>query len=224
MKQIFLSIILCSLITFDLSYSQEKNHSLVYYLDSRDYSTLSINSSLDLPLGFKLWGFTDFNGNQNSDNGYKLERFFMEYRVLHEIPEDWIFGLKGIGVLTEFNNYNGSNNDFFRFGPYISHSVPLPWKKKAWFQLRLYPYQTESNNKQISLSYKIPFNDKLSLLGFADINFIDGGKNQWVITPKLKYHVNELIDVLLEYRYNEFEITNPNLKGRGVALGMSIKF
>jgi hypothetical protein len=32
------------------------------------------------------------------------------------------------------------------------------------------------------------------------------------------------MNLLLEYRYNGFESANPNLKGSGVALGMSIKF
>ncbi|MGB1936531.1 MAG: hypothetical protein ACPIGG_03830 [Akkermansiaceae bacterium] len=200
------------------------HHSIAYYFDSRDYNTLAVNTSARLPLGFKLWGFTDFNGSQNNDNRYDLDRFFMEYRLMHEIPEDWIFGVKGVGLLTEFNNLNGSDNDLFRFGPYISRVVKLPWEKEAKFQLRVFPYETESDNRQLSLSYFVPFSDRWSLSGFADINFIDGGSDRWVIEPQLNYKMNESMDLLLEYRYNGFEASNPNLKGSGVALGVNIKF
>ncbi|MGB1874243.1 MAG: hypothetical protein ACPH5P_05770 [Akkermansiaceae bacterium] len=148
----------------------------------------------------------------------------MEYRLMHEIPEDWIFGVKGVGLLTEFNNLNGSDNDLFRFGPYISRVVKLPWEKEAKFQLRVFPYETESDNRQLSLSYFVPFSDRWSLSGFADINFIDGGSDRWVIEPQLNYKMNESMDLLLEYRYNGFEASNPNLKGSGVALGVNIKF
>jgi hypothetical protein len=208
------------------AFAQEKrvNNSIAYYLDSRDYNTLSVNTSARLPLGFKLWGFTDFNGDQNEGSRYELERFFMEYRLLHEIPEEWVFGIKGVGLLTEFNNFNGSDNDLFRFGPYISREMNLPWGKVARLQLRIYPYQTENDNGQLSLSYVIPFSEKWSLSGFADINIIEGGADRWVIEPQLNYKLNGSMNLLLEYRYNGFESANPNLKGSGVALGMSIKF
>ncbi|MDG1357779.1 MAG: hypothetical protein P8P36_06265 [Akkermansiaceae bacterium] len=217
----------CFLLCFaasSLADGKRVNNSIAYYLDSRDYNTLSVNTAAQLPWDFKLWGFTDFNGDQNEGNRYDLERFFMEYRLLHEIPEERIFGLKGVGLLTEFNNFNGSDNDLFRFGPYISRKIELPWGKEASLQLRMYPYQTDSDNRQLSLSYFIPFSEKLSLSGFADINFIDGGSDQWVIEPQLNYKLNDSMNLLLEYRYNGFESSNPNLKGSGVALGMSIEF
>ena len=217
----------CILVSLACSGHAEKksfNNSIAYYFDSRDYNTLAVNTAANLPLDFKLWGFTDFNGNQNEGSRYDLERFFMEYRLLHEIPEEWIFGWKGVGVLAEFNNFNGSDNDLFRFGPYVSRKMDLPWGRVAKFQLRIYPYETESDNQQLSLSYFIPFSEKLSLSGFADINFIDGGSDRWVIEPQLNYKLNDRMDILLEYRYNGFEDSNPDLKGSGLALGMSIKF
>lgn len=223
-SKIWLSGILLSLTLSAVANDKSAHHSIAYYFDSRDYNTLAVNTAADLPLDFKLWGFTDFNGNQNEGSRYDLERFFMEYRLLHEIPEEWIFGVKGVGVLAEFNNFNGSDNDLFRFGPYVSRKMELPWGKVAKFQLRIYPYETESDNQQLSLSYFIPFSDKLSLSGFADINFIDGGSDRWVIEPQLNYKMNESMDLLLEYRYNGFEASNPNLKGSGVALGVNIKF
>lgn len=223
-SKIWLSGILLSLTISVFANDKSAHHSIAYYFDSRDYNTLAVNTSARLPLGFKLWGFTDFNGSQNNDNRYDLDRFFMEYRLMHEIPEDWIFGVKGVGLLTEFNNLNGSDNDLFRFGPYISRVVKLPWEKEAKFQLRVFPYETESDNRQLSLSYFVPFSDRWSLSGFADINFIDGGSDRWVIEPQLNYKMNESMDLLLEYRYNGFEASNPNLKGSGVALGVNIKF
>jgi len=219
----FFCVFLC-VTSSNFAEQKHVNNSIAYYLDSRDYNTLSVNTTARLPLDFKLWGFTDFNGSQNEGSRYELDRFFMEYRLLHEIPEDWIFGLKGVGVLAEFNNFNGSDNDLFRFGPYISRKIDLPWGKVARLQLRIFPYETESDNRQLSLGYFIPFSDKWSLSGFADINFIDGGSDRWVIEPQLNYKLNDSMDILLEYRYNGFESSNPDLQGSGVALGMSIKF
>lgn len=206
------------------SHSQEKavNNSIAYYFDSRDYNTLSVNTSASLPSGFKLWGFTDIHGNQNTGSRYDLDRFFMEYRILHKIPEQWIFGLKDVGILAEYNNFNGSNNDLFRCGPYISRKIPLPWGTKGSLQLRAFPYETESHNKQLSLSYLIPFTDRFSLSGFADLNFLDGGTNRWVIEPQLNYKINTRVTLLLEYRYNGFESSNPTLRGSGAALGVNI--
>ena len=204
--------------------SKRLHNSIAYYFDSRDFNTLALNTSAKLPLGFKLWGFTDFHGNQNAASRYRLERFFMEYRIMRDLPETWVFGIKGLGLLTEFNNFNGSDNDLFRFGPYISRKLNLPWGRVASLQLRAFPLETESNNSQLSLSYLVPFSDKWSLSGFADINFIEGGPDRWVIEPQLNYKLNDRMNLLLEYRYNGFESANPDLRGSGVALGMNIKF
>ena len=201
----------------------EMDNSISYYLDSRDFATLSINSDISLPGGIRVWGFTDLDGDQNGEP-QEFNDFFMEYRALYSIPEELTFGIKGLGLVTEYNNFNGSDNDLFRFGLAISHATELLGKKTC-LQLRLMPYDdTSQNNQQVSLSYCVAITDKLSLTGFVDYNIIDDGTNQWVVEPQLAYKVTEAMDVLLEYRYNGFESDDPDLKGSGVALGARYNF
>lgn len=199
--------------------------SLANYLDSREYHTLGVNSSMDLPLGFKLWGFTDISGDQGRGGGnFAMERYFMEYRVLHDIPESWILGIDGFGVLGEFNDFNGSGNSLFRFGPYYGSSLTLPWQRTGKIQLRVFPYETIPDRWQISLGYFIPLTDRLSLTGFADINFRQNSPDRWVIESELNYKITDATSLLLEYRYNGFEDASRQLEGSGLALGFLINF
>lgn len=201
----------------------EMDNSMSYYLDTRDFSTLSVASDISLPLGIRVWGFTDLDGDQNGE-AHEFNDFFMEYRALYSIPEELTFGIKGLGLVTEYNNFNGSDNDLFRFGLAVTHTTELLGKKTC-LQLRLMPYDdTSEDNQQVSLSYCVAITDKLSLTGFADYNIIDDGSNQWVIEPQLAYKVTDSMDLLLEYRYNGFESDDPDLDGDGLAFGARYRF
>lgn len=200
--------------------------SLSLYYDSREYSTVSILTSIKgLPLGLDLWGFTDLHGDQDQPSRPSdFTRYFMEYRLSRAFNPDWVFGIKGLGFMAEFNDFNGSDNNLARFGPYYTMSIPLPWDQQARFQLRVFPYETDGKGWQGSMSYMVPFTDRFSLTGFADINFVENGEDEWVVEPQFNYQLDEHVALVLEVRYNGFEDANPDLDGFGVAGGLSLIF
>jgi nucleoside-specific outer membrane channel protein Tsx len=100
----------------------------------------------------------------------------------------------------------------------------LPWNQNGWWQTRIFPYEKDGEGWQISTSYSVPFTSELSLGGFADINFVENGKDRWVIEPQLTHKMSQHLSLALEYRYNGFEDANPLVKGSGVALGLEVNF
>ncbi len=198
--------------------------SLSYYYDTREYSTLTIfTAAQGLPLGFAVWGFTDLHGDQHNESGpADFTRYFMEYRLSRDLDPRWVLGVQGLGLMAEFNDFNGRDNNLVRFGPYYSMGLPVPGGRHARLQCRVFPYETDGAGWQISFSYLLPFTDKLSLTGFADINFVENGTDQWVVEPQLNYTLDEHFALLLEFRYNGFEDSNDDLDGFGVAGGMQL--
>ncbi len=178
-----------------------------------------------MPLGLKLWGFTDIHGDQENRSGVTdFTRYFMEYRLSRHLEPDWVLGIKGLGVMVEYNDFNGPNNNLLRFGPYYNLRFRLPWNRQASLQWRVFPYETDGKGWQSSLSYFVPFTDRLSLTGFADINFIQSGTDRWVIEPQFNYLLDEHFALVVELRYNGFEEAAPGLHGFGVAGGLRVTF
>lgn len=197
---------------------------VTYYYDSREYSTLNLLTSIKgLPLGLDLWGFTDLHGDQGDDSGTTdLTRSFSEYRLSKSLCSDCVDGIDGFGLMAEYNDFSGSENSLGRFGGYVTHKVELPWGRKGSFQIRVFGYETDGNGWQISTSYFVPFTSRLLLVGFADINFIDGGSDRWVIEPELRWKLDEHISLVAEFRYNDFERSIPGWDGTGLAGGILI--
>jgi len=197
-----------------------------YYHDSREFGTLNIlTSAKGLPMDLFFWGFTDFHGDHQSDSGpTDFTRYFMEYRLLKGLDPEWTMGIDGLGLIAEYNDINGPDNNLARFGFYHKLAYSLPWENNGWWQTRIYPYETDGEGWQISTSYFVPFTSVLSLGGFADINFIENGKDRWVIEPQLTYKMTNHLSLALEYRYNGYEDANPAVKGSGVALGLEVSF
>ncbi len=197
--------------------------SLNYYYDTREFSTFSlVTGAKGLPLGLSFWGFTDIHGDQTEDSTTAdLTRYFMEYRLSRDLDPDWVLGIEGLGLMAEYNDFNGPDNNLLRFGPTYSFRTELPWKREGKFQCRVFGYETDGKGWQVSVSYNTPFTDRLSLTGFADINVIENGPDRWVVEPQLNYTLDQHFSLLLELRYNEFEESNPDLDGFGVAAGVS---
>lgn len=196
-----------------------------YYFDSRDYNTLNIQSSLDLPFGFDLWGFTDIHGNQNDpDKRFAPKRSFMEYRLRRELDPDWVLGIKGLGFEVEYNGFNGDATTALRYGLLYKHSLPFPFDKTSWLQWRYHPVETFERGQQASVIFRLGFTPRLFMSGFADYNFDLAGKPQWVLEPQLNYVLSKALDFVVEFRYNGFEADNSKLEGFGVAPGLKFKF
>ncbi len=198
-----------------------------YYADAREFSTASVVvSAKQLPFGLSLWGFSDFHGDQQSNN-FKLTRSFSEYRLSHNGIESWT-GIKGLGLQAEFDVLSGKGNDVARAGLTYKHNLPLPWMRdsgrQGWLQWRVLPYQTNNSGSQGSLIFNVPFTERIGLTGFADYNVRDGGSNRWVIEPEINVRLSQDFYALVEYRYNQFESSNPQLDGSAFALGVRYQF
>ena len=195
----------------------------IYYLDNRDFNTLSVITSAGaLPLNLSFWGFTDFHGNQTEpkDRG-RLTYSFSEYRLTYNLQD--LTGIEGLGFQAEYNYFSRSDKDVARFGPVFKHSLDfLP--AGSWLQWRFFPIQTDHKNTQVSLIYKFALFGKWSITGFADYNVNSDATDRWIIEPQLNFAINKHISLHLEYRYNGYEDDNDNLRGHGVAMGIGLKF
>ena len=199
---------------------------LTYYWDSREFNTFAIlTSASGLPYGFSFWGFTDLHGNQDdTDDSFDHSRFFMEYRLSKVIDPDWIFGITGLGFQAEYNDANGLNNNLARFGLTFKHVVPSFTERKGWLQWRGFPIETDGDGGQASLIYFMPLYERLSLTGFADLNFSSGVSDRWVIEPALNFKISDQIWIVMEFRYNGFEDAAQGKDGKGLAGGFRVDF
>jgi len=203
-----------------------------YYFDNREFNTLAfVFSAKKLPFNFSLWGFTDLHGKQNSaSRREKLVRSFSEYRLSHNGLGN-LFNIPGLGLQAEYNFTSIPSNDvdLVRFGLTYKHTLPIPafyflGGKSGWLQWRIFPVETDGNGGQSSLIYNIPVMNRLSISGFADINYDEKGSDRWVVEPQLNLQISENFFFIVEYRLNGFEEANPNLDGQGLALGIKLKF
>jgi len=197
-----------------------------YYFDSRDYNTLNmVNSVPDLPAGLKLWGFIDFNAEQNNESArFELTRYFLEYRLSKPLFPNGKPALKGLNLEVEYNDSNGPDNDVLRFGLTYKHSFSFFSDSKSWLQWRYHPYETDGSGSQISLIYFFPLHERIYINGFADLNFEDNGPDRWVAEPQINFKLTDFMNAVVEFRYNEFEDANASIDGAGIALGLELKF
>jgi len=222
----FLILFAWSIGSFANDSTKETVATINFYYDVREYPTINIlTSTKGLPLGFSIWGFTDLHGNQNDpQNSVDLARYFMEYRLSRQLDSKWVFGIKGLGLQVEYNDFNSAGNNVFRFGGTFKHSFPFLHDKRGWLQWRFFPIETDGSGQQVSVIYFIPIYDNFFITGFADLNMSTKGSDRWVVEPQLNFKLNKRFSALLEFRYNAYEASNANLKGKGVALGFGIKF
>ena len=200
-----------------------------YYFDSRDFNTLTLEIGGELPIGFSVWGFTDFHGDHNdAGNRGEMTRTFSEYRLSHG-GIGQLLKLPGLGLQAEYNDMTPGNNNLGRFGVTYKHKLPIPklgmsGGKQGWLQWRGFPVETDGNGGQVSLIYFLPLHDRVNIAGFADINFIDGASDRWIVEPQLNVRMYQQFWAILEYRYNGFERANDDLDGSGWAAGIRVDF
>lgn len=200
----------------------EPNFGLIYYFDSRSYNTFNIFTGIKhLPGRLEFWGFTDIHGAQRDPNHrFDLTRYFMEYRLIYPINPERLFGVTGIELEAEFNDFDGPGNSKLRVGVTYKHGITLPWRTQGGLRWRVHPYESVGEGYQVSVLYALPLSSNLKITGFADLNVIQNAKNRWVVEPQLTWHVNEHFNIRLELRYNAFEDANMSMDGIGVALGL----
>lgn len=190
--------------------------SLSYYFDSRDYNTVTLLSATDgLPLGFAVWGFADFHGAPGrGGQRFDMTRYFIEYRLLRAVDPAWVGGVKGLGLLAEYNDAGGGGNVLVRFG--ASYGRALPFGR---LQVKLFPIETDGDGGQVAFSYRVDLGQRLYIGGFADYNVSGDGPERWVAEPQLVWRLDGRFSLLVEYRYNGFE-----RRDSGLAAGGELKF
>ena len=197
-----------------------------FYFDTRNYTTLNIESGLStLPGGLNFWGFVDLLGNQESGNDrFDVDRYFLEYRLSKSLFSGNHSVLKDIRFEVEHNDSNGPDNDVLRLGLTYKHFLPFLPDSKSWLQWRYHPYETDGSGSQLSVIYYLKFTERIYINGFADLNLQNGSDDRWVAEPQINFVLNKIFDLVLETRYNGFEDTNKSLDGFGIAGGLKIKF
>ena len=198
---------------------------LTYYLDAREYSTISLAASRRaLPLGLDVWGFVDLHGDQDA-SGQWLDstRYFMEYRLRRPLSPQWTAGIRGLAAEMEYNDFRGPDNRAVRAGITYRHSLDAVHARGSWLQWRAHPYETDGSGWQASVIYYLKISARISVSGFADLNVETDSPNRWVAEPQVNIRVSDAFDVVVEGRYNGYEDASPSLDGVGVALGVRVK-
>jgi len=91
-------------------------------------------------------------------------------------------------------------------------------------QWRYHPVESFERGQQASIIYRMGFSLFFFISSFADYNFDLDGQPKWVVEPQLNFVVNNMLDIVLEVRYNGYEADNTKLKGFGIATGLKVKF
>ncbi|MBC8282994.1 MAG: hypothetical protein H8E32_04215 [Nitrospinae bacterium] len=193
-----------------------------YYLDSREYNTMNIQTSTNkLPLDIFFWGFVDIHSDQNHNKGrFDLTRYFIEYRLSRPVG----FDIDGLSWELEYNDSNDGDNSVARFGVTYKHTLPFLGGSKSWIQWRIHPYETDGSGAQVSAIYRFWLMKGIYISGFIDYNIEKDAPDRWLGEPQLNFVLDETFDLIFEGRINQYEEASSSLDGYGVALGVKVKF
>ncbi len=144
-----------------------------------------------------------------------MVRHFMEYRFRWSAPG----AAKSFGLEAEYNDASGTDNSVVRGGATWRFNVPI--LKRSWLQFRILPVQSRGEASQFSIIHKLHLANRVSLIGFSDLNVPwDGGPSRVVAESQLTYHLSPAIGIGIEARYNGFEDANENLDGIGIGFAL----
>lgn len=201
---------------------------LLYYLDTRGNNTMTAYYATQrLPLGLEIFGFTNFDSEQDASNRFKMTQFFTELDLtrLFKTP------IGGVGLQAEYNDAQGTGNSVARFG--IVYLPRLDWihKGKVFVAtprlgLRIHPVETRGKQMQASAFWTAQlFHPRIVFEGFADynINFNAGGTENWVVEPQLRWMILKHVGVQYEFRYNQF-LSRIGAKAIGHGFGIAAEF
>ena len=193
-----------------------------YQFDTRGFNTINFTGGADLPYGWSLWGFTDIEAADSSDDSRTdAQNFFMEIDLKKEL-------YKGFGIVLEHNDGQGRHDNVSRFG--VNYIARWDWLKKLDLNLafKVFPIETDGHGWQGSFCWekKFPkiFDGRFSMGGFFDINF-DSGRNDdetnIVTETQFRYKLTENLEAFAEFRFNEYKIASQE---EGLGIGLKYKF
>ncbi|ODS32265.1 MAG: hypothetical protein SCARUB_02614 [Candidatus Scalindua rubra] len=195
-----------------------------YQFDTRGFNTINFTGASDMPLGFTIWGFTDIetadiHGSRSSRKD--AEEFFLEIDLRREL-------YKGFGVIAEYNDNEGANNNIGRLG--FNYKAGWGWLKDRDISLyfKAFPLETDGHGSQVSFSWNKKFPDTLdgrfSMGGFFDTNFDSGLKDDEiniVSDTQFRYRLINHLEALVEFRFNEFMPANQE---HGFGIGLKYRY
>ena len=225
MKKIFFGMIITSLICpiFNPSYGAEKKQwvTLEYQFDTRNFNTLNVMGFSDLPGGFAISGFTDFEGAKNSDSrSYDLVTHFTEIDLR---TSAW----HGVALISELNSATGSDNDLGRFGLFYKPELVLLKELNLFLFFKGFPVETDGEGGQVNFTWNKNFPNifagRFSLGGFFDLNLESGPDSSSHIISDTQFRLRliENLYFLVEYRHNDFLSSD---KKHGVGIGIKYHF
>lgn len=181
-----------------------------YDFDNRGFNVLHFMGHSPLPLGFDLWGFVDFEGQDVAgSNREDLSRYFLELDLKRKL---W----SGGGVLAELNDLQGEGNSIGRFGVFWSPDTGWLTPKSGYlagkFRLgvKYFPIETDGQGGQFSFNWNKNFDnilgERFSAGGFFDMNYDVGssGDIKLVTEHQVRLRVIEGLHLISEFRVNEF--------------------
>ena len=193
-----------------------------YQFDTRGFDTINFTGGANLPLGFTVWGFTDIETPDISGRSRQdAENFFMEIDLRREL-------YKGFGVVAEYNDGQGTNDNLGRFG--LNYIARWDWLKDIDLSLyfKAFPLETDGHGGQVSFSWNKKFpkilDGRFSMGGFFDLNFNSGSKDDEmnvVSDTQFRYRLIDNLEALVEFRFNEYKVASQE---HGFGIGLKYKF
>ena len=197
-----------------------------YYVDSRDFNTIYLELSTGrLPFGLFLWGFTDFNADQdNPDARFDPTAHLSRYNLSYGLDPKWVKGIEGLGLQLEYFDLTGKVNNLLRWGPTYRHNLPKILGPEGWLLWRFFPVESDGSGSMAGLVFHVPITDRIFIDGFTDLHIDPSKAPIWVAEPQLNLKLSDQIALVLEFRYDGFLGPIPGLDAFGVAPGIHVVF
>lgn len=185
---------------------------LIYFWDTRGFSTFKPFYGFPLPGNMHFFGFTSINSSEGASNHFELTEFFTEARLTSPL---W----HGVGLQTELNASTGANNDLLRVGGLYKRTF-RPYYQNWTLIGRVFPVETDGDGGQVSCLYNLQlYKDVLMLDGTVDYNWRNT-RDTWVVEPLLSVKLYKNLRLAIEYRLNN----GRGSRKSGVAFGLESKF
>ncbi len=203
------------------SYGQGGFTDFNLYHDTRNFSTITVNSGYDFKGGSQYFGFFNLNEDFTSANA---SSFYSEQHF--RLPLINKFGLDFSTLLTAIGGAGVSQNLKLglRWRPASIPAIKRLYDKYGfWFFTSLHLIQLQSQQQrdfvpQVEYVYRVQLvKDKLYLFGFADqdLQHSNGLRSTWVTEHQLGYQIKGSWFAVVEYRYNQYL---PQSSGLGFGL------
>ena len=183
----------------------------LYPYDTRDVTVYTINTLLNLLLGFNYFGFVNYFSPINSSTNEELEGFYTEHNLNWKLPHNLPFQLAAQWAIA-----SGPSSDTLRFGfGWFVSATPLVatifQQLNLFYRLDIFPAQIEALpgfNWQLQHVYGLQIlpellDNRVYVGGFADHDLGPNGST-FVTETQLGVRLIDQFHLIAEYRHDEF--------------------